>query len=110
MIENHQVLQVRYYPENTNMTTSSKAIASIPPLYRDCRNCIYYKLSDKPNQPATCHFMYRQHPFYNYSYFESAKVNREDKNVCGPEGRWFIGKGGFRIDDSNQKKQDCYDK
>jgi hypothetical protein len=88
------------------MSPSSKPIASIIPL---CRNCIHYKLSEKANEPAKCTIFYRQHPTYQYSYFETAEVYRKDTKFCGPDGRWFLGKGNIRIV-SLEKKQECYDK
>ena len=64
---------------------------AIPPM---CRNCIHYKVSERPNEPPKCHIFYRQHPTHMYSYFETAEEMRNDKRMCGPDGRWFIGVGG----------------
>ena len=61
---------------------------TIPPM---CRNCIHYKVSERPNEPPKCHIFYRQHPTHMYSYFETAEEMRNDKRMCGPDGRWFIG-------------------
>lgn len=87
------------------MAPISKTITTIAPA---CYNCLYYKIV-KEGEPAKCHIFYRQHPTHSFSYFETADANRKDPRFCGPEGRWFLGKGNICIDSLN-KKQECYDK